>query len=308
MILNTAEKRLAKSHLPSRAFKYKAGICTAILLLVTIFLPAFAQETPPLINYPTSLYKAHNQNWDISQSADDIIYSANSDGLLEHDGASWKLYPLPDGQIVRAALYDEKTSDRTGGKVLNRTAQAEQRIYVGGFSEFGYWKKEADGQLKYYSLSKKAGFTSLRTEEIWHILKTPGYIYFQSFSVIYRYDGKNLKEIKSPGNIMFMRFVQNRVLVQSIGRGIYELKGAQFEPLAGTESLSPTIISSILPCSNGGILISTTKHGLYIWRNGALSFWNISISEDLKTNIINRASSSAAIAALSSVRFRTGFM
>jgi DNA-binding CsgD family transcriptional regulator len=289
MILNTAEKRLAKSHLPSRAFKYKAGICTAILLLVTIFLPAFAQETPPLINYPTSLYKAHNQNWDISQSADDIIYSANSDGLLEHDGASWKLYPLPDGQIVRAALYDEKTSDRTGGKVLNRTAQAEQRIYVGGFSEFGYWKKEADGQLKYYSLSKKAGFTSLRTEEIWHILKTPGYIYFQSFSVIYRYDGKNLKEIKSPGNIMFMRFVQNRVLVQSIGRGIYELKGAQFEPLAGTESLSPTIISSILPCSNGGILISTTKHGLYIWRNGALSFWNISISEDLKRNIINRA-------------------
>lgn len=289
MILNTAEKRLAKSHLPSRAFKYKAGICTAILLLVTIFLPSFAQETPPLINYPASLYKAHNQNWDMSQSADDIIYSANSDGLLEHDGASWKLYPLPDGQIVRAALYDEQPSDRTGGKVLNRTVQTEQRIYVGGFSEFGYWKKEADGQLKYYSLSKKAGFTSLRTEEIWHILKTPGYIYFQSFSVIYRYDGKNLKEIKSPGNIMFMRFVQNRVLVQSIGRGIYELKGEQFEPLVGTESLSPAIISSILPYSNGGILISTTKHGLYTWRNGTLSPWNISISEDLKRNIINRA-------------------
>lgn len=289
MILNTAEKRLAKSHLPSRAFKYKAGICTAVLLLVTIFLPAFAQETPPLINYPASLYKAHNQNWDMSQSADDILYSANSDGLLEHDGASWKLYPLPDGQIVRAALYDEQPSDRTGGKVLNRTVQTEQRIYVGGFSEFGYWKKEADGQLKYYSLSKKAGFKSLRTEEIWHILKTPEYIYFQSFSVIYRYDGKNLKEIKSPGNIMFMRLVQNRVLVQSIGRGIYELKGEQFEPLAGTASLSPAIISSILPHSNGEILISTTKHGLYTWRNGTLSPWNISISEDLKRNIINRA-------------------
>ncbi|ACT95658.1 transcriptional regulator, LuxR family [Dyadobacter fermentans DSM 18053] len=289
MIVNTAANRLMKSHLPGRAFKYKAGCGTAILFLLTIFLPSLAQETPPLINYPATLYKAHNQNWDISQSADDVIYSANSDGLLEHDGASWKLYPLPDGQIVRAALYDEQPSAPAGGKVLNRTAQAEQRIYVGGFSEFGYWKKEQDGQLRYYSLSKKAGFASLRTEEIWHILKTPKYIYFQSFSVIYRYDGKNLKEIKSPGNIMFMRFVQNRVLVQSIGKGIYELKGEKFEPLHGTESLSPAIVSSILPFRNGGILITTTKNGLYIWQNGTLTPWTIGISGELKRNIINRA-------------------
>lgn len=289
MILNTAAKRLAKSHFPSRALKYKAGWITAILFLATFFLPSFAQETPPLINYPATLYKAHNQNWDICQSADGLVYSANSDGLLEHDGASWKLYPLPDGQIVRTVLYDEQSPEPAGGKVLNRAAPPEQRIYVGGFSEFGYWKKEADGQLKYYSLSKKAGFPSLRTEEIWHILKTPKYIYFQSFSNIYRYDGKNLKEIKGSGNIMFMRFVQNRVLVPSIGRGIYELKGEKFEPLKGTESLSPAIVSSILPFSNGGLLISTTKNGLFIWRNGILSPWTIAISGELKRNIINRA-------------------
>lgn len=289
MILNTAVKRLVNSPFPSRAFKYKAGCATAILFLVTILLPSLAQETPPLINYPATLYKAHNQNWDICQSADGLIYSANSDGLLEHDGASWKLYPLPDGQIVRTVLYDEQSVETAGGKVLNRTAQTEQRIYVGGFSEFGYWKKEADGQLKYYSLSKKAGLASLRTEEIWHILKTPKYIYFQSFSNIYRYDGKNLKEIKGSGNIMFMRFVQNRVLVPTIGRGIYELKGERFEPLPGTESLTPTTVSSILSSSNGGILISTTKHGLYIWRNGVLTPWDIAISGELKRNIINRA-------------------
>lgn len=287
--LNTAAKRLRKSHFPGRAFKYKAGCATAILFLVTIFLPSFAQETPPLINYPATLYKAHNQNWDICQSADDLVYSANSDGLLEHDGASWKLYPLPDGQIVRTVLYDEQPPQPAAGKVLNRTAQAERRIYVGGFSEFGYWKKEADGQLKYYSLSKNAGFASLRTEEIWHILKTPRYIYFQSFSQIYRYDGKNLKEITGPGNIMFMRFVQNRVLVPSIGKGIYELKGEKFTPLPGTESLSPAIVSSILPFTNGAILISTTKHGLFTWQNGVLSPWNIAISAELKRNIVNRA-------------------
>ena len=289
MILNTAEKRLKKSQFPGRAFKYKAGSCTAILFLATIFLSALAQETPPLINYPAPLYKAHNQNWDICQSADDLIYSANSDGLLEHDGASWKLYPLPDGQIVRTALYDEKTMKPAGGKVLNRAAKAEQRIYVGGFSEFGYWKKESDGQLKYYSLSKKTGFASLKSEEIWHILKTPEYIYFQSFSVIYRYDGKRLKEIKGPGNFMFMRYIRNRVLVQLIGKGIYELKGERFVALPGTESLSPTMVSSILPYSGNRLLITTNKHGVFLWENGLLTSWNIAISGELKRNIINRA-------------------
>jgi DNA-binding CsgD family transcriptional regulator len=289
IIFNTVAKRLAKSHFPSRAFKYKAGCATAILFWATIFLPSLAQETPPLINYPATLYKAHNQNWDICQSVDELIYSANSDGLLEHDGASWKLYPLPDGQIVRTVLYDEQSTEPVGGKVLNRTTAPEQRIYVGGFSEFGYWKKEADGQLRYYSLSKKANFASLKTEEIWHILKTPQYIYFQSFSNIYRYDGKNLKEVKSPGNIMFMHYVRNRVLVQSIGRGLYELKGEKFEPLSGTEGLSGMIVSSILPFSNGRVLISTTKHGLFTWQNGTLSPWNIAISGELKRNIVNRA-------------------
>lgn len=289
MILNSAVKRLATSHFPSRAFKYKAGSCTAILFLVTIFRLAWAQETPPLINYPAALYKAHNQNWDICQSADDLIYSANSDGLLEHDGAAWKLYPLPDGQIVRTVLYDEQLLVPAGGKVLNRPAMTEQRIYVGGFSEFGYWKKESDGQLKYYSLSKKANFPSLRTEEIWHILKTPRYIYFQSFSFVYRYDGKNLVEIKGPGNFMFMRYVGNRVLVQLIGRGLYELKGERFEPLPGTESLSSAIVSSILPYAGNQVMITTTKQGVFIWKNGVLTPWNIGISEELKRNIINRA-------------------
>jgi len=169
--------------------KYKADLRTALLLFFIIIFSAKAQETPPLINYSSSLYKAHNQNWAIDQTSDQIIYAANSDGLMEYDGAAWKLYPLPDRQIVRTVLCDETVPNVLAGKVLKQGISKEQRIYVGGFSEFGYWKKELDGQLKYYSLSKRAHFASLKTEEIWHITKSPSHIYFQSFSRIYRYYG-----------------------------------------------------------------------------------------------------------------------
>ena len=263
---------------------HKAGLYIALLLFLCAFRTAFAQETPPLTNYFSSEYKAHNQNWDISQSEDQLIYAANSDGLMEFDGASWKLYPLPDGQIVRTVLCDKMIIRGPRGKVTT-----EQRIYVGGFSEFGYWLKQPDGQLKYISLSKNAGFASLKTEEIWHIQKTPEYIYFQSFARIYRYDGKHLKELTAGGNFMFMRHVHNRTFIQIIGKGLVEIKGDRFVPVPGTAALSSSIVSTILPLSRGRILITTTKNGLFIWENGVMKPWEIPSSEELKRNIINNA-------------------
>ncbi|MCE7041192.1 triple tyrosine motif-containing protein [Dyadobacter sp. CY312] len=262
----------------------------SLLLFFALFSFAVAQETPPLINFTPQVYKAHQQNWAIDQSADNIIYAANSDGLVEYDGSSWKLYPLPDHQIIRSVLCDEVTIPKpTTGKTLTQNTTTANRIYVGGYAEFGYWQESATGQLLYHSLSKKAGFSTLKTEEIWHIQKTPDYIYFQSFSRIYRFDGKNLTEIKVPGNFMFMRYVHNRLLVQMIGKGLYELNNRTWTPVSGTDALASTIVSSILPLGENRILITTTKNGLFIYEDGKLIPWNIPIASDLKRNIINKA-------------------
>lgn len=261
---------------------------TILFALVLIFCASclFGQETPPLISYAPSLYKAHNQNWSVSQSNDGLLYFANSDGLLEYDGSGWKLYPLPDRQIVRTVLCDDKiVRDKTSRKI----SKVEHRIYVGGFTEFGYWVRKPDGQLIYHSLSKQANLKSLRTEEIWHILKTPDYIYFQSFSKLYRYDGKILKEIKGLGNFMFLRSVRNRLIIQMIGKGLYELKEEKFFPVKGTDILAQSIVSAILPFSNNRILITTTKQGLYILDKDTLTPWNINISGELKHNLLNKA-------------------
>jgi len=256
--------------------RHKHILSIVILLLFVFFSVAHAQETPHLTNFPNAVYKAHNQNWSIDQSNENIVYAANSDGLLEHDGAAWKLYPFPNRQIVRAVLCD-KTSDH------------EARIYVGGYSEFGYWKKSEKGQLIYHSLSKFANFKSLQTEEIWHILKDRNNIYFQSFSRIYRYDGKKITELRSKDNFMFMRNVRNRLYIQFLNKGLYELSGNQFLFLPGTEPLASAVVSSILPFPGNRLLITTTKHGLFIYDHGALSEWKIAISDELKQNIVNKA-------------------
>jgi len=283
------EKNLSESSF-NHGIISKCDLVKNLLFFLTLCLSVQAQETPPLVNYPLSVYKAHNQNWAIDQSTEQIIYAANSDGLLEHDGASWKLYPLPNQQIVRDVLCDEILVDTfNGGKALAKKQVKESRIYVGGYGEFGYWKKDDTGQLKYYSLSKNTHFASLKTEEIWHILKTPDYIYFQSFSSIYRYDGKKIIEIKASGNFMFLRFVNNRLFLQMIGKGLFELKNEKFIPLPGTENLASSIVSSILPLAENQILIVTAKNGLFIWKNNQMASWDIPLAGELKRNIINRA-------------------
>jgi DNA-binding CsgD family transcriptional regulator len=246
-----------------------------LLVIVTQAYPR-AQELPLITNYSSSIYKAHNQNWDISQSTNRIMYAANSDGLLEYDGANWRLLPLPNGQIVRSVLSDH-------------TSKGAQRTYVGGFGEFGYWENDITGKTTYHSLSKGLKFKSIDTEEIWHILKAGETLYFQSFSYIYRYDGNRVTEIRAPGNFMYLRSVGSRQLIQLIDKGLYTLQGETFRPLAGTEALSQTSVSSILPFDDDKILIATAKHGLFLWENGKMSPWNIAITAELKKSILNKA-------------------
>jgi DNA-binding CsgD family transcriptional regulator len=257
-----------------------------MVLISGPFTFLFGQETPPITTFSSSQYQAHNQNWEISQAKDLLIYTANSDGLLQFDGSMWKLYPLPNGQIVRTVLANAGSKQ----KLLKQPDHfSEDRIYVGGFGEFGYWLKNKNGLLEYHSLSKNLKLPSLDTEEIWHILRTSDYIYFQSFAYIYRYDGQTITEIKGSSSFMFLKEVHQKLLIQFIGEGLYELKGDQFTFVPGTELLAQTTVTSIIPLGNTKILVTTSKHGLFILEYGNLQPWDIPISAELKKNILNRA-------------------
>ncbi|WP_373512992.1 triple tyrosine motif-containing protein, partial [Persicitalea sp.] len=257
---------------------YAYQLSLPLVAAVFCLYPAIAQELPPISNYSQATYRAHSQNWDISQSADRIMYFANSDGLLEYDGASWRLFPLPNDQIVRAVLYDD---DQTAGK--------RPRVYVGGFGEFGFWERSPASKMVYHSLSKSSSIKSVETEEIWHILKTEEAVYFQSFSRLYKYDGQDISEIKAPGNFMFLRQIQGRLLIQLIRRGLYQLQGDAFVSVAGMKYLDGASVSALLPFEKHKTLIATKKNGLFVLDDDEIVPWPIAISGELKKNILNRA-------------------
>ena len=93
-----------------------------------------AQEHPPVEVYTSKDYGADTQNWSISQSKEKYIYVANNKGLLEFNGALWKLYKSPNESTIRSVNV------------------IDDYIYTGCYNEFGYWQINDLGLLYYTSL------------------------------------------------------------------------------------------------------------------------------------------------------------
>ncbi len=217
-----------------------------------------AQEVPRTLNFTKNDYHAQNQNWSITQSIDGEMFFGNGDGLLRFDGTTWSTLPLPNKQIIRSVAADE-----------------HGRIYAGGFAEFGFFQKNAFGNLEYTPLSKNVKFEKVKREEIWHIVVTPQAVYFQSFSTIYKYDFHDINVLSPPDNIMFLHEVNGRLILPVISKGLYELTATnEFQFIEGSDFLAKKIISTILPYGHDGFLIGTVRDGIFVFENKHFSAWS----------------------------------
>ena len=154
-------------------------IFTLLFLLISITITA--QELPPISTYTAKDYKAENQNWAISQSENKFIYVANNKGLLEFNGAIWRLFPTPNETIMRSVKC------------------FEDRVYTGFYMDFGYWKKNEFGSLKYTSIAREGNVQMIEDEQIWEIFELDGWMIFKSLERIYLYNvvTKKIKIINS---------------------------------------------------------------------------------------------------------------
>lgn len=216
-----------------------------------------AKEIPPIIRYLTSDYKAGNQNWKISQDANNFVYFANNDGLLEFNGAEWNLYPSPNETIIRSV------------KVFH------DKIYTGCYMEFGYWERQNNGKLKYFSLSSGIRDKLQQDEHFWEIIGINEWILFQSLHRIYIYNIHSGKiKIISPDNGIWRVFaLKNEVYYQSLNEGLYQFKNGVSTIIMNDKILINNQICNIF--DNGSeLLIQTEKEGLFILKDGKLSKYN----------------------------------
>ena len=240
-----------------------------ISFLLINFCSVFSQELPPIIKYPALIYEGGNQNWMISQDKNQHLYFANNEGLLEFNGSSWKLYPSPNETIIRSV------------KVIG------DRIYTGCYMEFGFWKRQYDGRLKYSSLTKNLKRKILNDEIFWNIISYDQWVVFQSLNRIFIYDSQKgvFSTIVAKNGISKSYKTNNSIYFQSLNDGLYEIESGKSRLVSNDPILQKNRIVNLFSFEDV-LLIQTEFNGFYKLTNAVLSKYTTAIDAELASTSI----------------------
>lgn len=248
----------------------KFRLLIASFLFFTIISLAQVKNigVPDIQNYKRTEYKGATQNWEIDQDKNGNLYFANNSGLIQFDGASWTLHLLPNSTSVRSVKV-----------------HPSERIYVGGYKEFGYFEADPKGKLKYTSLSKLLKSTNNQENDfVWKIHITKEEVIFQSFSRIYIFKDNKIKTIQAPKRFQFSFQLNNTIYIQDKSLGLLEYKNEKLYPLKGTTALNNMEVWAMFKMPNNKILIATLEKGLFIYSNGNISPWETEANTFIRKN------------------------
>ncbi len=229
-----------------------------LLLLIFFPLQVVCQNTigfPDIINYSKQTYKAGLQNWDIKQDKKGIVYFANNEGLLSFDGKYWNNYPLPNKTIVRSVEIGQ-----------------DDRIYVGGQDEMGYFAAVNNGRLQYHSLIEQIPVKDRSFGDVWDIISFKGNTYFRSSTKIFKITDRTAVVYNAADEWAFLGACNGKLYAQDIKTGLLKFENDVWAPAFALNTL-PTndAVTGILPINPESAVITTLKNGLYSLSNKGIS-------------------------------------
>lgn len=227
-----------------------------LILLILVPFKVSAQELPLVNNFSQKKYNAEAQNWSISQSKDGGLFVANNLGLLEFNGAKWKLYPTPNSTIMRSVNV------------------FEDKIFTGFYMDFGYWLRDKFGELYFTSIVSKYQIPVIEDEQFWNIIQYDDWVLFQSLQRIYFYNLKTneYKVISSDVKITKMFSVKNTIYFQQLGKGLFKIDNGESKLISDDILFQEKDIINIHEGENQLIILTSTE-GFVKLENNQLNPW-----------------------------------
>jgi len=155
-------------------------------------------EGRPLLQvFKPSDYQASATVKAVAQDRDGLLYFC-SDVLLQYDGTTWRRFPTGSNLAINSLAIDD-----------------QGRIWVGGYSEVGFFDKDPSGQLHYTSLLTQLPPKYRNQFEIWGVEVTSRGVVFSATNKIMRWDGRSFTIWPLPD--------ARRASSQKIGDAVYIL-------------------------------------------------------------------------------------
>jgi ligand-binding sensor domain-containing protein/DNA-binding CsgD family transcriptional regulator len=249
-----------------------------ILLLAACFATGIlsAQNTigiPNIVNYSKQQYNAGSQNWAVVQDKNGIMYWANNDGLLSFDGVFWRMYKLPNKTIARSVAVSD-----------------DNKIYIGGQGEIGYFSPGNNGELFYTSLNQFIPTKDNDFADVWNICFYQDRVFFRANKKILEYDGKKVTVYNSV-NWGFLSSVNGELLANEIDKGLVYYSNGQWLPKIKVGKL-PTdnlLLRSALALTKDSTLLVSLQHGLFVLHGDTVSAFTTPDLKDIASKNISSA-------------------
>ncbi|MGH1364928.1 MAG: PP2C family protein-serine/threonine phosphatase [Calditrichia bacterium] len=265
---------------------YRKARCSLIFILVYCGV-VFAQPEHPELkrtlnsyssnkfieNFSTDTYKRGPQNWCVLQSKNGLIYVGNNEGLLEYDGQEWRYHVVPGNNV------DSFAEDRHG------------RLFIGGSSRIGYMQRDSKGQLSYTSLLEQPDIGTVYGT---YVLNDT--VYFHPLYSILRWDGKELTTLiadssRQKGKKRIQLYptfrVNDSIYIRRDKKQLIELTNTHLKLLPGINFQNGEEVRSVLPYNQNTLLLTTQRHGAFLYNGVNVSPTLPNVSNYLKSHFIS---------------------
>ena len=217
---------------------------------------------PFLTYYSPQEYGASAQVWSFAQDNRGILYIGNGSGLLEYDGARWRLIRTPGDVIVRDVARGE-----------------DGRIYVGAVGNFGFLAPDENDQLKFVSLLDHVKKEDREFQDVYSINPTRDGIYFLSRERLFRFtratgpgsqtEAWDVRVWKPQARFRGAFEVYGVFYVREAGVGLLRMANDTLEKVPGSEMFANDGVRMMLPYSGAGeqgrkILVASGTQGLFL--------------------------------------------
>lgn len=194
--------------------------------------PPVTLHRPDLPVYP--------QNFAVTSDDDGVVWVGNTEGVLEFDGENWRLWPLPNREIVRSLAVD-----------------GAGRVLVGGYNSFGVLERDATGSMRFRALDPLFAkpLDGREFADIWDIEVAPECVYFKALRDLFcwRPEDDSVRHWHHAGRLGAIARIGEHTWLQFRGEGLRRREGEDWVPLAGTAALDQ-LLFALLPLADGSVL------------------------------------------------------
>ena len=211
---------------------------------------AFAERGLRLVrNVPPSEHGGRSQTFSVTEDGRGVLYAGNLEGVLEFDGARWRVLTLPNSSAVFAVAPGP-----------------DGRVYVGAWDELGVLSPEARGELRFVSLTDRLpkGLRPLGKVRGVHAVEKS--VCYRTESRLFLWDGKSMRIVPAaPGGAFGGSFdVGGGEVWVETADGLARIRPEGLTPLPEAFRFPGRHVEALVPTGTGARLAVLRGAGMFL--------------------------------------------